>query len=304
MNETQTAQMAACDLPFSMFVVSDVHLERLTKKYQCEDPEVCPKNMVAMLRVAQMPDAEVCVLAGDIGHPCQTHFVNFIKACAAKYKHTLYVPGNHDFWTGLCDEEIRDIVVGAGGVYLNNDTFHYKGVVFFGTTLWTDLDLFGEPIHHAPTHLLNDFRMIPDLTVEVWLKKHHDAIKQLQDVMDVCVGKHKLVVVTHHAPSPRCIPTIFKGDATNVFFASNLNRLMLQKNAPTAWIFGHTHFPLCQTMGNTFVMTNPLSHFSRDEDEHLHWMQPQCWQNTLDAGNERCFKVPVGEKPVWIGLNM
>jgi hypothetical protein len=99
-------------------------------------------------------------------------------------------------------------------------------VVFLGATLWTDFALNGNPVVSevvAQTGM-NDYRRIRTLPDYKRLRPfetrqlHAQSLKWLRDQTAGLKGK-KVVVVTHHAPSPQSIPLSFAGDAFNPAFA-------------------------------------------------------------------------------------
>jgi hypothetical protein len=51
---------------------------------------------------------------------------------------------------------------------------------------------------------------------------------------------NKCIIITHHAPSYKCIEEKFKHDKFNCCFASNLEYLFENPNL-VGWIYGHLH---------------------------------------------------------------
>ena len=64
------------------------------------------------------------------------------------------------------------------------------------------------------------------------------------------------VVITHHAPSPRCIRPWFEKRRLNPGFASNLDAL-IEKYQPVLWVHGHMHDPVDEMLGNTRIIAKP-----------------------------------------------
>ena len=64
------------------------------------------------------------------------------------------------------------------------------------------------------------------------------------------------VVITHHAPSPRCIRPWFKGSRLNLGFASDLDSVNARYQPPL-WVRGHMHDRVGETLGETRVVCNP-----------------------------------------------
>ena len=69
----------------------------------------------------------------------------------------------------------------------------------------------------------------------------------------------RVVVITHHAPSPRSIRPWFKGDPYNCAFASDLDRV-IERYQPELWIHGHMHDPVDERLGRTRLLANPAGY--------------------------------------------
>ncbi len=232
-------------LPFTLFCTSDLHLERADVR-----SHPTPLSFVQRL-VDTMPSTEVCVLAGDLGDPTLCEFGAFLSACVAKYKCVLFVTGNHERWT-LPSASIRTLVNELGAVYLENEFYLYKGVWFYGATLWTELKNRSRELCET----IHDFKAIANFSPDQWQKEHTTSRASLLRFLSQNVGE-TTVVITHHPPSNRCIPSQFMPDPTNQFYATNLEFVLNGPHAPVAWICGHTHSPLCETIGQTLVVNNP-----------------------------------------------
>lgn len=210
-------------------------------------------------------DADVLVLAGDIGRPRQA-----VAWAARLNKPVLYVPGNHEFYggdlTGTVDE-LRALCAGTCVDVLHGTEVHVAGVRFLGTTLWTDFRLFGSPSLQAAAMVearrsMRDFQRIrcgpgaapllqPSDTLELfrrqsaWLK---GAIARPFD--------GPTVVITHHAPSRRSIHPRYDGALLNACFVSDAQDL-LDAGRVDLWIHGHTHDSFDYHLGATRVVCNP-----------------------------------------------
>lgn len=59
----------------------------------------------------------------------------------------LYVAGNHEYYDeriGRLHRKLREAATGSNVRILENETFELNGYRFFGATLWTDFNLFGD----------------------------------------------------------------------------------------------------------------------------------------------------------------
>ena len=153
--------------------------------------------------------------------------------------------------------------------HLDPGTVRIDGVRGIGATLWTDFALNG-PTHTAAAHLLAA-RQISDFTGPI----HHQGKSfttgesARRDRSDRAFIKRELeharravepvIVVTHHAPSPRCVPPWFQGDPFNLAFASNLDS-MIARIHPRLRVHGHLHGPVNERLGETRILANPAGY--------------------------------------------
>lgn len=155
--------------------------------------------------------------------------------------------------------------------YLENSTYVVDDVVFVGCTLYTDFNLYGNPIYclNLARKSMNDFRHVkvadndtirkltPYDTIK-WHKKSVDfinkACKKYQD--------KKIIVVTHYAPSVSCISKEYETDRLNAAFASNLEWIMEENNNLVLWCHGHIHSDVDFTKHGTRVVCCPWGYFN------------------------------------------
>jgi len=229
------------NLPFTLFVLSDLHLE------------FCQVTIDKYIK--RIPETDVLILAGDIGMPNKKHFSRFLKICSERHDLVIFVVGNHEYWSEMSDVEINELCTQYGVIMLQNELIEYEGVVFIGSTLWTQLKYLetNEEIKNVHLMNMNDFDRIPWMNNEVWKQKHKTAInfieKSLNDYEKCPNSKHKpCIVITHHTPSHECLPKEYDGDPLNGCYATNLDYLFDRPNLK-AWIFGHTHKSMCKKVG-------------------------------------------------------
>lgn len=106
-------------------------------------------------------DADVVVAAGDIGHG--RHAVEFLRQ-AFRDKPVIYVTGNHDYWSGeiySIHRKIRETAKDSNINFLQDgESIEIDGVIFCGSTLWTNYKLkSGNNLYHAEG-AMNDFSLI------------------------------------------------------------------------------------------------------------------------------------------------
>ncbi len=208
-------------------------------------------------------EADVVILAGDVSTGR-----NGLKWALATFpeRPVVYVLGNHEFYGQKLQKlivELREMARGTNVHVLEDESWTVGDVTFLGATLWTDFALNGNPVVSevvAQTGM-NDYRRIRTLPNYKRLRPadtrqlHAQSRKWLEDQLFALKGQ-KVVVVTHHAPSPESIPVAFDGDAFNPAFASNMRRFIAETGAKL-WVHGHLHSPSDYTVGDTRVLANP-----------------------------------------------
>lgn len=210
----------------NIFVLSDTHLEHGTKVRACD-----------------LPSADIMVLAGDIGYLNEESTLSFLRAVTEKYEHVLFVPGNHEYWGRMTDAQMQGVCADIGIIMLQNETATINGVVFAGSTMWSDL----RGVTSLAVAQQNDFKYHPGLDTVKWSAMFDKAMQFLSSAKAD-------VVITHHAPLMRAIPNQFQGDPSNGLYATRV----LLKHMPKVWCYGHTHHPFREKVHNTVFISNPM----------------------------------------------
>lgn len=207
--------------------------------------------------------ADVVVLAGDIN--LGTKGVEWIKS-KIKDKPVIYVLGNHEYYKGSYPKTLNKIKHAAEGsnvFVLEDKAADIEGVRFHGATLWTDFSVFGNPVQYGMIcqPKMNDYKMIrrdPSYskmrTIDTF-KIHQFSRLWLKESLENSTGL-KNIVVTHHAPSLRCVPEQYKEDPLTAAYASDMEDF-IQEHQPLYWIHGHIHSPCRYAIGKTEVICNP-----------------------------------------------
>jgi len=241
-------------------LISDIHLE------------------MGSFEVERLQDDEnsVLVLAGDIGYLEKLEtYSNFIKDLCQRFRHVIYVYGNHEFYKGFwpySEEKANETFAGLKNLSWGKEfTVVLNDVAFACSTLWSGFE------GASPTSMwncqttMNDYRLIrtgpkgykwkrklsPDdtlaffrCTTKMFLP---GEIKRNKE------RGNKIVVVTHHAPSLKSISDRFKTDKLNGAYASRLDE-MIEKLKPDLWLHGHTHDSFDYEIGETKVVCNPAGY--------------------------------------------
>lgn len=205
-------------------------------------------------------DADVIILAGDIfPGPEGVEWARLVFT-----QPVIYVPGNHDFWTG--DEYrktlalLRKAAAKSHVHVLHNDAVVIDGWRFVGSTLWTDYNLHGtQPLSMFDAQqLMVDFAKIkgpqkrPLMPLD--LLEEFNRSKVFID-RELRTSVEPIIVVTHHAPSAKSIHPRYQNNRMSPAFASSLEHLMGEP--ARLWVHGHTHDSFDYTVDSTRVVANP-----------------------------------------------
>lgn len=165
----------------------------------------------------------------------------------------IYVLGNHEYyhqnWDSLPDRA-REAPSGSNVHLLENESVTVAGLKILGCSLWTDFALTGvgelgqTAAMHICRRVMTDYHLIrsgPEYRrlhpVET-LRQHQASLAWLAAELSGC--GEKVLVVTHHSPTPNNRNPRFPADEVTTAFNSNLHHLMDSRRIH-AWISGHTH---------------------------------------------------------------
>lgn len=229
--------------------------------------------------LGRIPDADVCVVAGDILNGA-ANSVHYLGAEVAPHMPVVFVPGNHEFYG---DSVFEGLEWGRAAAreftnlsFLNDSSVVLGGVRFVGATLWTDYALDSTAPEDVAWAMaiaegqLNDHRQIawrrlpgyegfpPAKAQALHVRSRHFIKRTLQEPYD-----GPTVVVTHHAPHPGSVNARWKGSALNPCFASDLSDVIGRWH-PELWVHGHMHDSSDYTVAGTKVVCNPKGYHSEN----------------------------------------
>ncbi len=219
-----------------LWVLSDLHLEAVPH----------PEGF----RPAR-PAFDVLVAAGDVWEGDPRRALQIVASLAGG-KPAVFVLGNHESWHGELHQQ-RDAARRAaktlGIILLDDSEAEAAGLHFVGGTLWEDGRLPGEPI----TLLQNG--AAPLITNQDTALMH----ARTRGVIDAAMARPrdgKLVVVTHHAPHPACLPPAYHTGGAAGNSTSDLSPLTDSGQA-ALWVHGHVHATIDITRpGGTRIVCN------------------------------------------------
>lgn len=221
-------------------------------------------------------DADVVVLAGDLGRPDVA--IGWARQYAVP---TLFVAGNHEYYGSdlvTAMSQLRSRAAGTPVCVLERGEWRHGGVRFLGCTLWSDHRLGataeerGLGLRQA-IELVRDFsriRVAPDFE-----ETFTPALSQLLFDESVAWLDERFaepdagptVVVTHFAPSRLSIAARFADSPLNACFVSDLHAKILRWQ-PHLWLHGHTHDSFDYRIGSTRVVANPRGYVQHGEIEN------------------------------------
>ena len=243
----------------------------------------------------ELPGGEVLILAGDMcekrsmskalhttnPYPREAGYYpcwDFFEFDCAKYEKVFYVMGNHEHYHNHLDktvDEIKSLLAGYNITVLEDSCEEYKGVLFVGSTLWTDCNR-GDPItFHSLKSFMSDFKVItyhneakdlyhklsPEITADI-----HFTSKQYISKISELNRDKPVVVITHHAPSFLSVNEKYAHELTiNGGYASDLSELILDNPNIKYWFHGHMHDPVDYVIGETRIVSNPKGYTGHED---------------------------------------
>jgi predicted phosphodiesterase len=229
-------------------------------------------------------EGEVLILAGDICTAVDlkknnTHgkmYREFFDRCSKNFDRVFYVAGNHEHYHYAFDKThdvIREFMP-ENVRFLENETEHYNGWDFVGSTLWTN---FGNSNALAMLHcenMMNDYRTIRvasggyrRLLARDVLKAHNESIYKLEEIFDACGSK--VFMISHHGPSFQCISPGYRDPTVNCAYASHLDNWIMKYPQIKHWVSGHTHRTHSFEIDNCKFRSNPRGYWPMDPNPDL-----------------------------------
>lgn len=213
-------------------------------------------------------DRDLLILAGDIGVGLEA--LDYIKT-ECRRSPVILILGNHEYYRqdfNTLRSQWRRVDL-ENFHFLENNTFELNGITFLGCTLWTDLDHGNENTIHNVQYGLNDYSLIKRgshfLTPFDTIQTYNASMHFLEDELSL---KRKTVVITHHAPSHRSIPLMYRESILNGAFVNSMDDLIITKK-PVLWIHGHVHQSHDYYIDRTRILCNPRGYCNVDANDHF-----------------------------------
>ena len=243
----------------------------------------------------ELPGGELLILAGDVAeargirkHHSSTKVIQdtpdtfyrcseFFKWECEKYDQVFMVMGNHEHYHSRFDKTYDELksILPKNVTLLENEVVDYKGVMFMGATLWTDLNKCDSLTAFHLKQYMNDYRVIQNyypakqlyhkLTPEHTAATHFKTKQYFRTVLEMNRDK-PFVVITHHGPSYASINEKYKADRLmNGGYVSDLSELILDFPNIKTWVHGHMHDPVDYMIGTTRVLSNPRGYVGHED---------------------------------------
>lgn len=234
-----------------------------------------------------IPDADVCVAAGDVDLGVRA--IELLGRNVAPLMPVIVTPGNHCY-RGLHYERTRSEMAAAAAGYsglhlLDPGTAIVDGVRFIGATLWTDFELAGASrLQESLDAARPRFHSITTGPVDdqtIWSpedsRRSHLVEKAYIERALLVPHDGPTVVVTHHAPHPDCMHPRFllQDRGRSAAYVSDLSSF-IDRHRPDMWLHGHTHDSVdIVAYGGTRIVANPRGYhvrsFAKDGFEEVHY---------------------------------
>lgn len=202
-------------------------------------------------------EADVCVLAGDIGVLKYDDLYSvFLSKLRERFPSVILVLGNHEFY----DLEYRDAFKKAVeltkkndvhllDVFLGTQNLEIGGVHFWGSTLWSDLNKGDYFARQAALNNISDTKIIKNFTIAIMLETFWATESQINWDADVAIS-HYRPILRKHSDLPF-------SDNTYGFCATTLTDKIYESKIKF-WMHGHTHDNVTDDVGGTMIVSNQL----------------------------------------------
>ena len=234
--------------------LSDIHLEFF--------------HIQKVIRIAKniQPVCEILILAGDIGSPSNldNHYRIFLEIIAPKFKKIFIIAGNHEYYGNLhsileIKTKIAEICADFSNItFLDNSSHEYKGFLWIGSTLWTN-------ISENNKKTINDIVYISNFTTADYNKTHQIAVEYIEKTL--VEPFLPCIVITHHLPIHDLIHSKFSDSDINEWFAARLDNILIKYSQNIkGWFYGHTHQSSFQTHYSVRFYCNPIGYSGENVD--------------------------------------
>lgn len=219
------------------------------------------------------PPADVLIIAGDV---CSYDNLDmkivkdFYDRATSSYPLVLMVEGNHEFYNFAEGVFGTSPLEGAYDnlVILRDETYSYRGLKFFGGTMWSGVDNDDQEDIMKTISIMsriNDFRYIT-VKGNIPLSYRNDCMYFYRQFVDKVKKADADIIISHFAPTQLSIEDKFKHSMLNPYFCNNFDTSVFAK--PTYWIHGHVHHIHQWNSNKVAGFCNPFGYVGENR-EHL-----------------------------------
>jgi DNA repair exonuclease SbcCD nuclease subunit len=247
-------------------------------------------------------NAEVLILSGDIFVAVDAHnnprkYTKFFDAASKNFPRVYMVMGNHEHYQGDYAESkllINEFLQRYDNiVLLDNEYEVYGSKVFFGGTLWTDMNKEDPITMNQIRTFMNDYTVCknsnnavhyndPDgnkrtrvgkLMPEDTVAEHKMFLSKLSSALESNPDK-EFIVIGHHGPSKLSTHAHYAHEVImNGAFTSDLSEFVLDNPRINLWTHGHTHDPFDYIIGETRIVCNPRGYVGYETSAYNYDLQ-------------------------------
>ncbi len=239
-------------------LVSDLHLE-------------FPENRKWLKQNPLIPKGDILLMAGDVVTDKKKKKARFFYDQITKdFSFIISAMGNHEFYSGTIDYAYPKYKsnIAKNFIRLNNHSYVIEDVKIIVSTLWGFV-----PDDNIVTvsRYLNDYHKIwheNDYPLNVGDTNTYHKISVgyiTEELKKPFAGK--IVIMTHHMPSLKCLTNRPPREDLNGAYASNLDNLILSNPNIVYWFTGHSHDFNITTIGNTQIIRNPMGYVCDNQQE-------------------------------------
>ena len=267
--------------------------------------DVTPLNkqiLPHIVEAAEKAGLDIFILAGDLS-PNLLELANILNAFTESNLECpkLFVPGNHDIWVSehpqITSEQKYDTIAvvcrECGFHPLDATPFVVNGIGFCGTIGWYDYSF-----RRREYNLSKGIYASKQLSRSVWNDSnyakwdgsdpemaHRFENKLRAQIRSIRDSVSQIIVTTHHVPFQECVP--FRGTLPRDFFSAymgsqGLGKICLEEQLVTHSLFGHTHTPIRQQIGNITAICSPIGYL---------YQSPACDLATYAQERLTCFEL-------------
>lgn len=234
-------------------IVSDLHLE-------------FPENREWLEKNPLIPKGDILLMAGDIITDKKKKKARFFyDQIVQDFPFIISTMGNHEFYKGEIEYAypFYKSKIAEKFIKLNNQSYVIEDIKIIVSTLWS---LIPDDKKDICSRYMNDYHMI-------WNKRDYPlnpydtniyynlSVQYINnELKKPFTGK--VIVMTHHMPSYKCLTKRPYNLDLRCAYASDLDELIISHPNIVYWFTGHSHDFNITKIGNTQIIRNPLGYVS------------------------------------------